>query len=85
MLIKVWMTVVASQVSLPKDVQRASPNNTGSSSFSSILTECSVGSRREGAFGKGCGGGGEKEEEQLKIDRKRGPEKSSKHEMSMYQ
>lgn len=36
-------------------------------------------------FGEGCGEGGEKEEEQWKTDRKRGPEKSSKHEMSVYQ
>lgn len=96
MPIKVWhqlrMTVVASQVSLPKDMQRAGPNDTASSSFPSILTGCSVGSQREGTlekdmvvFGKGCGGGGEKEEEQWKTDRKRGPEESSKHGMSVYQ
>lgn len=72
-----------------KDIQRASPNDTESSS---ILTGCSVGSWREGTlekdvvvFGKRCGGGGGKEEEQRKTDRKKGPEKSSKHEMSEYQ
>lgn len=36
-------------------------------------------------FGKGCGGGGEKGEEQWKTGRKRGSEGSSKHEMSGYQ
>lgn len=36
-----------SQISLPKDIQRAGPSHTGSSSFHSILTGCSVEPWRE--------------------------------------